>query len=271
MVEITSKQIADAVKPLADRPAQRDNVVSLIHSVFSWAVDSDLIPERLNPARRGKLKRLGVSRDPVIAPVKHNTFVPLADLPSFMERLAATPGNLARALEFVIHTGLRQAETLGLRWAFVDLDDRSITIPATQMKAGKAHRVFLSDHAHAIITGLLPQQRANGFVFPGGTAAGAIGSNSLSHFVEDRFPDLGQCQIHGCRASLKTWATANTSHRREIIELTLAHAVGGAVESAYLRDNDAAIRKAREALYRDWSNFLCSSGNNVVQLKDYVA
>jgi integrase len=180
MVDVTSKMVADCVKPLADRPAQRDSIISLIHSVFSWAIDSDLIPERLNPARRGKLKRLGVSRDHVIAPVKHNTFVPLADLPAFMERLEARPGNLARALEFVIHTGLRQAEVVGLRWAYVDLDDRSITIPAAAMKAGKAHRVFLSDHAYSIITAMLPQQRANGFVFPGGTAAGAIGSSTLA-------------------------------------------------------------------------------------------
>jgi len=270
MVEVTSKQIADAIKPLADRPAQRDNVVSIIHQVFEWAVNSDMIPERLNPARRAKLKKLGVSRDHVAAPIKHNSFVPLADLPAFMERLEATPGNLPRALELLIHTGLRQAEVTGLKWSYVDLNDRSITIPAGAMKAGKAHRVFLSDRAYAIITGLLPQQRQNGFVFPGNTAAGSIGSGSLGHMVEDKFPDLGTVQVHGARASLKTWATANTHHRREIIELTLAHAVGGAVESAYLRDNDAAIRKAREALYRDWSAFL-RGGSNVVQFAPHAA
>jgi acyl-CoA reductase-like NAD-dependent aldehyde dehydrogenase len=87
--------------------------------------------------------------------------------------------------------------------------------------------------------------------------------------VDDRFPELGKVQVHGARASLKTWATSMTAHRREIIELTLAHAVGGAVESAYLRDNDAAIRKARQSLYDDWSRFLRGE-SNVVQMKDYA-
>ena len=191
--------------------------------------------------------------------------MPLAALPAFMGRLEATPGNLPRALEFLIHTGLRQAEVTGLRWAYVDLSDRSLTIPAQHMKAGKAHRVFLSDHAHAIITGLLPQQRANGYVFPGGTASGAIGATSLGHMFRDKFPDLGKVQVHGARGSFKTWATT-TTHRRELIELTLAHSIGSAVESAYFNPNDASIRKAREALYRDWSNFL-RGGSNVVQFR----
>ena len=139
------------------------------------------------------------------------------------------------------------------------------------MKAGKAHHVFLSDRAHAVILAMEPQRRPNGHVFPGNTAAGAIGIGSLSQMIKDRFPDLGRVQVHGARASLKTWATAHTHHRREIIELTLAHAIGGAVESAYLRDNDAAIRKAREALYRDWSDFLHGRPGVVVEFKPHAA
>jgi integrase len=267
MVEITTKMVVDAVKPLADRPAQRDSVVSIIHSIFDWAMNSDLIPERPNPARRAKLKKLGVSQS---TPLRHNTFISLEQLPAFMERLEARPGNLARALEFLVHTGLRTTEVVNLKWAYVDLNDRSIMIPAGAMKAGKAHRVYLSEKASSLITAMLSQQRPNGHVFPGGSKAGAVGIRSLRTLIAERFPEVGTVQVHGARASLKTWATANTHHRREIIELTLAHAIGGAVESAYLRDNDASIRKAREALYRDWSNYLCG-GSNVVQLKPHAA
>ena len=271
MTEVTSKMIADAVKPLADRPAQRDQIVSLIHSIFDWAMIADLIPERPNPARRAKLKKLGVSRDPGKQPVRHNTFIPLDALPAFIGKLEDVPGNLARALEFLIHTGLRTVEVIEMRWAYVDLNDRSITIPAGAMKAKQEHRVYLSDRAYELVGGMQPQQRQNGFVFPGGGSSGGIGARSLSTMLCDKFPDLGKVQIHGARASLKTWATAHTHHRREIIELSLAHAIGGAVESAYLRDNDASIRKAREALYRDWSTFLRGGSDNVVQFKPHAA
>jgi hypothetical protein len=39
--------------------------------------------------------------------------------------------------------------------------------------------------------------------------------------------------------------------------INLAHTTGSAVEMAYLNAND--IRKAREAIYRDWSAFLTSA------------
>jgi integrase len=267
MTDVSSKMIADCVKPLVDRPSQRDNVVSLVHSIFEWAMNSDMIPERPNPARRGKLKKLVPSRT---RPIKHNTFVALEHLPAFVRTLEGVQGNVARALEFLIHTGLRTVEVTSLRWAYVNLDDRSITIPASAMKAGKAHSVFLSERAHEIIVELIPQRRSQGFVFPGNSKASTVGAASLRQFMVDRFPHLGRAQPHGARASLKTWATAKTHHRREIVELTLAHSIGGVIEATYFRDDDPAVRKAREALYRDWSAFLRGS-SNVIPFASHAA
>jgi integrase len=270
IASVKSAIIADAVKPLKDRPAQRDNVVSLVHSIFDWAMAADLIPETLNPARRKKLGTLLPKRDLEARPIRHNRFGKVKELPAFIVRLSATDGNLARCLEFVVHTGLRQNEAVNLRWAWVDLTDKSITIPGTAMKAKKDHTIYLADRPFAIVMGMLPQRREGGLVFPGGSESGGIGLRSMRNFLRERFPDLGQVQLHGARASLKSWTTANTTHRRELIELALAHRGGDAVEMAYLDINE--LRKAREALYRDWSNFLTSGASaedapNVVPLK----
>jgi hypothetical protein len=97
IASINSAMIADAVKPLKDRPAQQTNVVSLIHSIFDWAMAADIIPESLNPARRKKLGKLLPKRDMAARPIRHNRFGEVKDLPGFMTRLAAIPGNLARA------------------------------------------------------------------------------------------------------------------------------------------------------------------------------
>jgi integrase len=254
IASITSAMIADGVKPLKDRPAQRDHVVGLIHAVFDWAMAADIIPETLNPARRKKLGKL-LPKRPDDRPVKHNRFVPLETLPAFMARLRGHQGNLARGLEFLIHTGLRTGEVVNLKWDWVSLEDRSITIPAAGMKAAKAHRIFLADRPYEIVMGMLPQRRALGLVFPGGGASGTIGLRSFRAFIITRFPELGAVQVHGARSSLKTWATT-TAHRREIIEATLAHSIGGAVEAAYFHVDAPEVRAAREALYRDWSRFL---------------
>jgi integrase len=254
IANITSAMIAEAVAPLKDRPAQRNNVVSIIHAIFDWSMASDLIAEGLNPAR---LKKLGKLMPKRTRPVKHNRFVELDQLPEFMAKLSTIGGNIARALEFTIHTGSRQAETKALTWNMVDLPGRSITIPGSNMKSGKAHRVFLSDQAYGIIMSMIPQRRGDeGRVFPGGADDGGVGFRSLRWFLAKHFPEVGRVQVHGARSSFKTWATTRTLHRRELVELCLAHAVGGSVEMAYFDGDAPAVREAREAIYRDWSAFL---------------
>jgi integrase len=241
----------------------------LIHTIFDFAMASDLIPETLNPARLKKLGKLLPERK---TQVRHNRFVPLDALPAFMSKLSTLPGNLARCLEFIIHAGLRQNEAINLRWEWVDLVDRSILIPGAFMKAGRNHQLYLSDYTYGLVVTMLPQRRDGGLVFPGGSASGGCGLRSLRTFLTDNFPEVGTIQIHGCRSSIRTWG-ATTTHRREILELTLAHAIGGAVESAYFDHNENAIRKAREAFYRDWSAFLtkavppASDADNIVPLR----
>ncbi len=265
IASVNSAAIAAAVKPLEDRLAQRDNTISLVHSIFDWAMAADIIPETLNPARRKKLDKLLPKSKP--REVKHNRFVALAELPGFMARLAMTPGNLARCLEFVIHTALRQNEAVNLRWSWVDLSDRSLTIPASSMKAAKPHVVYLSNRAHEIILSMIGQRRAGGLVFPGGSEIGGIGLRSLRTFIVDRFPDIGSTQVHGARASFKGFCT-NANLNRVAVEASLAHSVGGAVETAYLNPSD--IRAARQTVMDAWSEFLAPTrredDTNVVSL-----
>jgi integrase len=256
MAAVTSDDIASALKVLADRPAIRDTTISLIHTIFDWAMAADIIPEALNPARAKKLGKLLPKRT---SEVQHNRFLPAAELPAFMARVAAIPGTLARAFEFLVHSGLRQIEVMRLEWDWVDLDARTISFPASAMKAGTPHFVYLSDHAAAIIEAMLPLRRPHGCVFPGyGRDRRTLSDRSLRSFLQKRFPELAHLQVHGTRACLKTWATT-THHRREIIEITLAHRVGGVVEASYFDTEAPEIRAARVALYRDWSAFLTSA------------
>lgn len=62
--------------------------------------------------------------------------------------------------------------------------------------------------------------------------------------------------VHGFRSSFSTWARDETDHPREIIEASLAHAVGGAVEQAYNRSDYLGKRRA---LMDEWTTFLTST------------
>ena len=127
-----------------------------------------------------------------------------------MARLAMTPGNLARCLEFIIHTALRQNEAVNLRWDWVDLSDRSLTIPGASMKAGKPHTVYLSNRAHEIILSMIGQRRDGGLVFPGGSETGGVGLRSLRTFIVDRFPDIGQRRFTGRGRASKAFVPTPT-------------------------------------------------------------
>ena len=85
------------------------------------------------------------------ARVEHHAALPYAELPAFMAELRQQEGIAARALEFAILTAARTGEVIGATWAEIDLEGRLWTIPAERMKAGREHRVPLSEPALAIL------------------------------------------------------------------------------------------------------------------------
>ena len=60
-------------------------------------------------------------------------------------------GLAARALEFLILTATRTGEVIGARWDEINLLEKVWTVPAARMKAGREHRVPLSERAVEIV------------------------------------------------------------------------------------------------------------------------
>jgi integrase len=64
---------------------------------------------------------------------------------------------------------------------------------------------------------------------------------------------MGRSEVaHGFRASFKTWAEETTQYPPHVIEMCLAHVVGGAVERAYRRGD---LLDQRRRLMQDWADF----------------
>ena len=66
---------------------------------------------------------------------------------------------------------------------------------------------------------------------------------------------LSKATIHGFRSCLKTWAEEQTNFPGLVIELSLAHKVGSAVENAYRR-GDVIVK--RRKLMEQWARFVTS-------------
>src|SRR5262249_15745091 len=122
-----------------------------------------------NPARwRGHLDKLLPGRAKV-RKVQHHAALPYAEMSNFVAGLREQEGVATRALEFLILTATRTGEVIGARWDEIDLSAKLWTVPGERMKAGKEHRVPLSEPALTIIKDMRAARLDDhDFVFPGG-------------------------------------------------------------------------------------------------------
>ena len=68
--------------------------------------------------------------------------------------------------------------------------------------------------------------------------------------------------VHGFRSTFSTWASEETEHSQQTIEMALAHTITNAVEKAYRRGN---LFEKRRKLMNDWSNY-CYQPSAVMRL-----
>jgi integrase len=243
VADIDTAVVLGILEPLWSRaPTTASRARGRIETVLGWAGVRGYRSTE-NPARwSGHLEH--------ILPSPNNGTQHLASLPyqrmgSFMLALRAAPGVAARALEFTILTACRTAEVRGALWDEIEGD--VWTIPAKRMKAGKEHKVPLSDRALAILAEL-PRQEA--LVFPSVRAGKGLGNHALLRVLER----LGYDGVttHGFRATFRTWAAERTGFEREVAEMALAHSIPNAVERSYRR---TTLFDRRRLMMQMWSDF----------------
>ena len=192
----------------------------------------------------------------------HQPAMPFKDVPAFVGRLRPREAVAARALEFLILTAARAGEVFGATWDEIDTTAKLWTIPANRMKAGREHRVPLTDRALDIlgeVAKLRTSDKPDTFVFPGGRAGRPLSNMAFKQLL-DRMGETGFVP-HGFRSSFRDWCGECTDFPREVAEAALAHIVGNAVEQAYRRGD--ALEKRRN-LMMAWAGFVEPKAANVV-------
>lgn len=218
-----------------------------IEAVLAWATVSGYRTGD-NPARwKGNLDAL-LAKPRKISKVQHHRALPVDELHGFVSDLRKRDGMAARALEFLILTATRSGEVRGAKWSEIDLDARTWTIPADRMKAGKEHRVPLSDAALALL-GALPRMAGSALVFPSATGR-MLSDMSVSAVMRRMEVDAVP---HGFRSTFRDWASERTNYPRDVAEMALAHAIGNKVEAAYRRGD---LFAKRTNMMADWAKFI---------------
>jgi integrase len=179
----------------------------------------------------------------------HYTAMAYADVPGFLVNLRERHGVAALALEFAILTAARSGEVLGARWDEIDLEARVWLIPKNRMKAGREHRVPLSDPAMAILA-KLNEIRISGVVFPGLRRDQSLSPSAME--LTMRRMKIRGATVHGFRSSFRDWAGNETHFQREVAEAALAHVIGNAAEQAYRRSDALEKRRALMEAWAQW-------------------
>lgn len=214
-----------------------------------------------NPARwRGHLDHL-LPKPTKVRAVKHHPALPHAEIADFMGELASRSGVAARALAFTVLTAARSGETRGMRWGDINLDARLWTIPAERMKAGKEHRVPLTDAAIALLG---PRCDGASLVFESDAKKGKPISDMSMTAVLRRM-GRGDITVHGFRSTFRDWAGETTGFPREVIEAALAHGIKDKAEAAYARSD---LFDKRRKLMEAWSSVTTASefASNVISM-----
>lgn len=236
-----------------------------IESILDWATVRGFRRGE-NPARwKGHLDKI-LPAPGRVAKVEHHEAVAVAALGGFIQDLRKREGIAARALEFLILTATRSGEVRGARWSEIDMEGRTWTIPPERMKAGKEHRVPLSDEALRLLEAL-PRFADNDMVFPSPRRAIALSDMTLTAVMRR----MGREEVpHGFRSTFRDWAAERTNYPREVAEMALAHTIGNAVEAAYRR-GDLFEKRAR--MMQDWAKFCGTTtpAGEVVPLRNKTA
>ncbi|MGE0187656.1 MAG: tyrosine-type recombinase/integrase, partial [Hyphomonadaceae bacterium] len=219
-----------------------------IEVVLDWAKVRGY-REGENPARWKGHLQFALPPRRKIAKVKHHAALPFGEIGPFLRQLGAMPGVAARALEFAILTAARTGEVLGARWDEIDLAERTWTVPAERMKAGREHRVPLNAAAFAIVAARY-EGCCGAFVF-GADGSDAMLSN-MALLMCLRRMKRADLTVHGFRSTFRDWAAERTNFPREVAEAALAHAVGDKVEAAYRRSD---LFDKRRKLMEAWGGY----------------
>ncbi len=252
---ITTNDVLECLKPhWKERPETASRLRNRVELVLDAATARGFRTGTNPAAWRGNLKALLPARTKLSR--GHHAALPYKQMPDFMNSLRSRDGFAAKALEFCILTATRTGEVLQARWDQVDMQEGVWTIPASAMKAGREHRVPLTERTLEILRDM-QEARMGDFVFPASATKGL--SNMAMAQILKR---MGvKVTVHGFRSSFRDWAGEVSTAPSEVAEMALAHTIANKAEAAYRRGD---LFEKRRELMKAWANWCTPKAANVL-------
>jgi integrase len=167
---ITKELIAEKHKNIGKDHGENaaNNLMRTIRSLYNFAyiLTEEKIPS--NPVLRLSQTRQWYKVE------RRHTFLKPHELKFWYDAVQKIENTIIRDyLLMIAFTGLRKQEGLQLKWAYIDMQDRSLTLPGKMTKNGKPHTLPLSQYLYSLFIEL-QKRKINEYVFPGTGVTGHL-------------------------------------------------------------------------------------------------
>lgn len=236
--------------------------------VFRYGIQTGRCEKNIAADLTGALKPVIVKNmAAVLSPAK------AGDLLRAIDAYSGQPTTRA-AMQLAALIFQRPGNIRAMEWAWIDLDKKILTIPASHMKrtiqgkvSGKPHLVPLAPQAVAILREVQPLTGHGKYVFPSlRTGERPMSENTINAALRSMGFSTDEMTGHGFRAMARTIMVEHLQGiDEEVIEAQLAHGKKGALGSAYDR---ADFMAQRVTMMQRWADYLdqLRHGAQVVKL-----
>lgn len=258
IASIRSKAVLDTLRKVEAKGilSTAQDLQQMAGQVFRYAVQTDRIEQNPVPDLKGALKtHIAKHFAAVVDPVA------VGGLLRAIDAYTGQPTTRA-ALKLSALFFQRPGNIRSMEWAWVDLGNAMLTIPATEMKRtlhqkvnGRPHLIPLADQAVEIFKALHPLTGYGRFVFPGARSSLRPMSAGTINAALRRM-DFGTDEHvgHGFRAMARTMlAERMKGIDVGMVEAQLGHGKSGPLGSAYDR---AEFMEQRYAMMQRWADYL---------------
>ena len=241
--EITAPLIIQTVKHIEreGHQATLKRVLMRTREVMDLAVCAGYLPH--NPIDR--VSRVFAA--PVVTPMPS---VHWRELPAVMAVMKAAPRRTQLLFAWACLSLLRPIETVKVRWDWID--ENVLTIPASEMKKSREHRVPLCPITLVVLKAakaVSPHPKSP-FIFAGRKSGSHASAQTVAKFLHTT-AFKGRLVAHGLRSMGRSWM-ADHGALFEAAEACLSHVVGSSVSRSYQRSD---YFDQRVLLMSEWCSY----------------
>ena len=249
VAEVTQEEILDVLEPLhANMPPTGRRIRQDIRRVFAWAQARRLRAD--NPA--GDILDGALPRR--VPRPRHYRAPHYSEVTDSLKRVRSGSANASTVwgFELIAHTASRYGEVRGMRWAELDSEWTTWTIPPERSKDLREHRKPVTRQMRSILKAAKEYQALQGIQtdlvicnrrgrpIGQGTILVLLSSYGIQHTV------------HGLRSAFRSWAL-DQGERWDCAETQMSHSLGNAVAAAYIRSD---LLTLRAEMMQRWADYI---------------